>query len=77
MTNPDDPAFLTIEQYPGGTKTISSGLTKREYFAVQFGKELFGALYMQPELMKHWEHKGIAIQALSMAEALIEVLNNK
>jgi len=72
MTNPNDPAFLP---WSGSDGKILSALTKREYFAIEFCKELYGALYMQPDFLKHWKIEGVAINAISMADALIAALN--
>ena len=51
------------------------GLTKRELYALEFSKELFGALYTNPDFLKHWKHDGVAIQGIAMADALIAALS--
>jgi hypothetical protein len=71
MTNPNDPAFLTIETYPSGSKTIASGLTKREYFAAMAMQGAAADESATPET------KRLAIWAVQMADALIAELNKE
>lgn len=76
-THPNDPAFLTIETYPSGSKTISNGLTKREYFAAMAMQGLL-ANSEQWRFMGankcdfHREIRGLSVE---MTDALIAELN--
>lgn len=78
MTNPNDPAFLTIENYPSGSKAISSGLTKREWYA---GLAMMGLLanshIAQKAEIRDKTVSDLARWSVEDADALIEALNKE
>ncbi len=86
--NPNDPAFpqtvpvmAPIQDMPGAMDKIGEqflpGLTKREYFAVEFAKSIVCGIYSNVDKSNILERRAedVMTEGIKMAEALIAELS--